>query len=48
MAILDKNGYQYTGYTEPFKLTKNVPSGTDLTAFDYDDLGAGIVAIENT
>jgi hypothetical protein len=48
MALLDRNGYKYTGYTEPFITSIPVALGTDLTTPDYDGMGTGIVAIENT
>lgn len=48
MADLGKNGYSWSGNTEPF-ITSIVISNTNvLKNLDYDGLGAGIVAIENT
>ena len=48
MADIGKNGYQWTGYTEPFITSVQVVSGTALDSVDYDGYGNGIVAIENT
>jgi hypothetical protein len=48
MADLGKNGYSWTGYTEPF-ITSIAITNTDiLKNLDFDGLGAGIVAIEKT
>ena len=48
MANIGKNGYSYTGYSEPFVTSVNIASATALNTVDYDGLGAGIVAIENS
>ena len=48
MADLGKNGYSWTGYTEPF-ITSIAITNTDiLKNLDFDGLGAGIVAIGKT
>ena len=48
MTDLGKNGYKWTGYTEPFFTSIVLTTPTLLNSFDYDGMGAGIVAIENT
>ena len=48
MADIGKNGYQWTGYTEPFNSPSIVSNTTALSTVDYSGMGAGIVGIENT
>ena len=48
MADLGKNGYQGTGYTEPFITSIPITLNTKLDSLDYDGLGVGIVSIDNT
>lgn len=48
MADIGKNGFGWTGHTEPFNTPILVSSATALSSVDYSGMGAGIVAIENT
>jgi hypothetical protein len=48
MADLGKNGYSWTGYTEPFFTSLVIADTNILKNLDFDGLGAGIVAIGKT